>query len=149
MAADEALRWVGLGDRLDHFPAQLSGGEQQRVAIARAIAKRPALLLHGHPLGRHAWLLSRCKRSQRSQPAIYESPHIAPAAAGPGVDVLTAPSTIVTGLSTTARNRSELFDAAGHHRRHRGQNSSTTLVNSRRHTRQPRKTLRARLGRAG
>ena len=42
---------VGLGDRLDHFPAQLSGGEQQRVAIARAVAKRPDLLLCDEPTG--------------------------------------------------------------------------------------------------
>ena len=47
----EALGVVGLGDRLDHFPAQLSGGEQQRVAIARAIAKRPQLLLCDEPTG--------------------------------------------------------------------------------------------------
>jgi putative ABC transport system ATP-binding protein len=47
----EALARVGLGDRLDHFPAQLSGGEQQRVAIARAIAKRPELLLCDEPTG--------------------------------------------------------------------------------------------------
>jgi putative ABC transport system ATP-binding protein len=47
----EALRLVGLGDRLDHFPAQLSGGEQQRVAIARAIAKRPEVLLCDEPTG--------------------------------------------------------------------------------------------------
>lgn len=51
MAAEEALRMVGLGDRLHHFPAQLSGGEQQRVAIARAIAKRPDVLLCDEPTG--------------------------------------------------------------------------------------------------
>jgi len=51
MPADEALRLVGLGERLHHFPAQLSGGEQQRVAIARAIAKRPDVLLCDEPTG--------------------------------------------------------------------------------------------------
>jgi putative ABC transport system ATP-binding protein len=51
MQPEDALRLVGLGERLHHFPAQLSGGEQQRVAIARAIAKRPDLLLCDEPTG--------------------------------------------------------------------------------------------------
>ncbi len=49
--AGEALRMVGLEHRVDHFPSQLSGGEQQRVAIARAIAKRPDVLLCDEPTG--------------------------------------------------------------------------------------------------
>ncbi len=51
MDPGEALRLVGLGARLDHFPAQLSGGEQQRVAIARAVAKQPDALLCDEPTG--------------------------------------------------------------------------------------------------
>jgi putative ABC transport system ATP-binding protein len=51
MRPDEALTLVGLEARMDHFPAQLSGGEQQRVAIARAIAKRPQVLLCDKPTG--------------------------------------------------------------------------------------------------
>ena len=51
MRPENALEMVGLENRLDHFPAQLSGGEQQRVAIARAIAKRPQVLLCDEPTG--------------------------------------------------------------------------------------------------
>jgi putative ABC transport system ATP-binding protein len=51
LPAREVLARVGLGDRLDHFPSQLSGGEQQRVAIARALAKRPDILLCDEPTG--------------------------------------------------------------------------------------------------
>lgn len=51
MMPEEALTLVGLGERLDHFPTQMSGGEQQRVAIARAVAKRPQVLLCDEPTG--------------------------------------------------------------------------------------------------
>ncbi|MCM2332782.1 MAG: ABC transporter ATP-binding protein [Anaeromyxobacteraceae bacterium] len=51
MAPEEALGLVGLSGRLDHFPSQLSGGEQQRVAIARAVVKRPEVLLCDEPTG--------------------------------------------------------------------------------------------------
>jgi len=51
MRPADALQLVGLGDRMNHFPAQLSGGEQQRVAIARAVAKRPEVLLCDEPTG--------------------------------------------------------------------------------------------------
>jgi putative ABC transport system ATP-binding protein len=51
MKPDDALRLVGLGERMHHFPSQLSGGEQQRVAIARAVAKRPHVLLCDEPTG--------------------------------------------------------------------------------------------------
>ncbi|HEU4535328.1 MAG TPA: ABC transporter ATP-binding protein [Polyangiaceae bacterium] len=84
---DEALALVGLAERADHFPSQLSGGEQQRVAIARAIAKRPDVLLCDEPTGaldsrtgvRVLEVLARANRELGTATAIIT--HNAPVAA--------------------------------------------------------------------
>jgi len=75
MDSAEALRLVGLGDRLNHFPAQMSGGEQQRVAIARAIAKRPDVLLCDEPTGRSTCpRASSCSRRSSGPAASWARP---------------------------------------------------------------------------
>ena len=99
----EALDLVGLGDRLDHFPAQLSGGEQQRVAVARAVAKRPDILLCDEPTGaldfhtgvRVLAVLARINRELGTTTAIIT--HNAPIAAL-GDRVITLTDGRITGI---------------------------------------------------
>ncbi|MDR0821232.1 MAG: ABC transporter ATP-binding protein [Oscillospiraceae bacterium] len=87
--SDEILTRVGLGERLDNFPAQLSGGEQQRVAIARALAKKPKLLLCDEPTGALDYttgklilklLQSTCRESNTTVIIVTHNSAIAPMA---------------------------------------------------------------------
>ena len=89
LPADDVLRQVGLGHRLDNFPAQLSGGEQQRVAIARALAKNPKLLLADEPTGALdyqtgkailALLYDLCRQSRKTVIVVTHNGALAPTA---------------------------------------------------------------------
>jgi putative ABC transport system ATP-binding protein len=110
----EALELVGLGDRLDHFPAQLSGGEQQRVAVARAVAKRPDLLLCDEPTGaldfttgvRVLEVLERVNRDLGTTTAIIT--HNAPIAA-----MARRVITLADGRIASIETRTEQVPAAG------------------------------------
>ena len=66
VAPEKALTLVGLGDRINHFPSQLSGGDQQRVAIARAIAKRPEILLYDEPTEAPNLIATRVRAEHQS-----------------------------------------------------------------------------------
>ena len=87
--AEEVLRLVGLGERLDNFPSQLSGGEQQRVAIARALAKNPDILLCDEPTGALdyktgksilALLYDICKQSKKTVIVVTHNSALSPTA---------------------------------------------------------------------
>jgi putative ABC transport system ATP-binding protein len=113
MDAAEALELVGLGQRLDHFPAQLSGGEQQRVAVARAVAKRPDILLCDEPTGALDFdtgvkvlaALERINRELRTTTAIIT--HNAPIAAIADRVITLADGTIARSEIPPVRKRAE------------------------------------------
>ncbi len=110
-----ALGLVGLADRMDHFPAQLSGGEQQRVAIARAVAKRPDVLLCDEPTGAldcatGRLVLSVIERVNRELgTTVAVITHNAPIAAMADRVIVLSDGVVKSEVANPARTRAELI----------------------------------------
>jgi len=100
--AREELAEVGLGDRLEHYPAQLSGGEQQRVALARALAPRPSLLIADEPTG---------NLDETTGRAIIDLLFDAPARRGATLALVTHDPALAARCDRTLRMRSGILEA--------------------------------------